>query len=126
ADLTKIAQRMVANAEHDVTWIERDDRGRRAVVIAPLSVAGTLSTHLFSERTVVATSATLALGGQFDTVARSLGLPVAAEQPSGPAATPAQRARETVVRADEARDTAGLAWQSLDVGPPFDYAKQGL
>jgi ATP-dependent DNA helicase DinG len=126
ADLAKIAQRIVANAEHDVTWIERDDRGRRAVVIAPLSVAGTLATHLFSERTVVATSATLALGGQFDTVARSLGLPVTGEPPSAPAATPAQRAREAVVRADEARDTAGLAWQSLDVGSPFDYAKQGI
>jgi ATP-dependent DNA helicase DinG len=126
ADLTKIAQRMVANAEHDVTWIERDERGRRAVVIAPLSVAGTLSTHLFSERTVVATSATLALGGQFDTVARSLGLPVALERAPAPAATPAEEARATVARADEARDTAGLAWSSLDVGSPFDYAKQGI
>ncbi|MEV8513324.1 ATP-dependent DNA helicase [Dactylosporangium sp. NPDC051484] len=130
ADLTKIAQRMIANAEHDVAWIERDDRGRRAVVIAPLTVAGTLSTSLFSERTVVATSATLALGGQFDTVARSLGLPVAVERPDGPGkgatATPAEEAREAVVRADEARDTAGLAWSSLDVGSPFDYARQGI
>ncbi|MER7002127.1 ATP-dependent DNA helicase [Dactylosporangium sp. NPDC000555] len=130
ADLTKIAQRMIANAEHDVAWIERDDRGRRAVVIAPLSVAGTLSTNLFSERTVVATSATLALGGQFDSVARSLGLPATVGQPDptgkGAAATPAEEAREAVVRADEARDTAGLAWSSLDVGSPFDYARQGI
>ncbi|GAA4246988.1 ATP-dependent DNA helicase [Dactylosporangium darangshiense] len=125
ADLTKIAQRMIANAEHDVTWVERDERGRRAVVIAPLSVAGTLSTHLFSERTVVATSATLALGGQFETVARALGLPVAVERPVE-APTPAEEARAAVVRADEARDTAGLAWTSLDVGSPFDYAKQGI
>src|SRR5262245_66384702 len=101
---------MFANAEHDVTWVERDERGRRAVVIAPLSVAGTLSSHLFSERTVVATSATLALGGQFDTVARSLGLPVAVERPTGATGTPAEAAREAVGRADEARDAAGLAW----------------
>lgn len=124
SDLTKIAQRMLANADHDVTWIERDDRGRRAVVIAPLSVAGTLNIHLFHERTVVATSATLALGGQFDTVARSLGLPVA--PPASPAApgSPADAAREAVIRADAARDE--LPWSSLDVGSPFDYAKQGI
>ncbi|GGM70865.1 ATP-dependent DNA helicase DinG [Dactylosporangium sucinum] len=123
-DLTKVAQRMLANADHDVTWIERDDRGRRAVVIAPLSVAGTLNVHLFHERTVVATSATLALGGQFDTVARSLGLPVA--PPASPAApgSPADAAREAVIRADAARDE--LTWNSLDVGSPFDYAKQGI
>lgn len=124
-DLVKVAQRMIANVEHDVTWVERDERGRRAVVIAPLSVAGTLSSHLFSERTVVATSATLALGGQFDTVARSLGLPIPVERPSV-AAGPAEAAREAVVRADAARDTAGLAWSSLDVGSPFDYQKQGI
>ncbi|GAA1559426.1 ATP-dependent DNA helicase [Dactylosporangium maewongense] len=127
ADLTKIAQRILSDAEHDVTWIERDDRGRRAVVVAPLSVAGTLNTHLFHERTVVATSATLALGGQFDTVARSLGLPVTAPapvpaQPSSPGAA----ARDAVMRASAARDEADLAWSSLDVGSPFDYAKQGI
>ncbi|WP_432994999.1 ATP-dependent DNA helicase [Dactylosporangium sp. CA-233914] len=125
-DLVKIAQRMLANAEHDVTWVERDERGRRAVVIAPLTVAGTLADHLFSERTVVATSATLALGGQFETVARSLGLPVALERAPAGAKSKAEEAREAVVRADEARDTAGLAWTSLDVGSPFDYAKQGI
>jgi ATP-dependent DNA helicase DinG len=129
SDITKIAQRMLANADHDVTWLERDDRGRRAVVIAPLSVAGTLNVHLFTERTVVATSATLALGGQFDTVARSLGLPVspAGDKPSSsPAPSPAEAAREAVLRADAARDTVDLSWSSLDVGSPFDYAKQGI
>ena len=126
-DLTKIAQRILSGAEHDVTWIERDDRGRRAVVVAPLSVAGTLSSHLFHERTVVATSATLALGGQFDTVARSLGLPVTTPSPAlATGASPAEAAREAVVRASAAREEADLAWSSLDVGSPFDYAKQGI
>jgi ATP-dependent DNA helicase DinG len=126
-DLTKIAQRILSGADHDVVWIERDDRGRRAVVVAPLSVAGTLNTHLFHERTVVATSATLALGGQFDTVARSLGLPVTTPSPAlATGASPAEAARDAVLRASAARDDADLAWSSLDVGSPFDYAKQGI
>src|SRR5690606_40537638 len=33
--------------------------------------------HLYRDRVVVATSATLALGGAFDTIARTLGLPAA-------------------------------------------------
>lgn len=175
-DISRTAQRLLGDNAHDVAWIERDDRGRRAVVVAPLSVAGTLADHLYTERTVVATSATLALGGQFDTVARSLGLPVGTEgsQRSGPAA----RAQRVVAAADEAArssavrrgeavepgqtgaprardgdslrardggsapardggaapDPAGvdrhphsdLPWRSLDVGSPFDYAKQGI
>jgi ATP-dependent DNA helicase DinG len=101
ADLTRTAQRLLNLTEVDVAWFERDDRGRRAIVVAPLSVAGLLATHLYAERTVVATSATLALGGRFDTVARALGLPPETEG-------------------------AELRWSALDVGSPFDYAKQGI
>src|SRR5439155_13022251 len=90
-ELAETTQRLLAEAEFDVAWIEKSDR-RRAVVVAPLSVAGTLATHLYDERTVVATSATLALGGRFDTIARALGLP-------------------------EKEET----WQSLDVGSPCEY-----
>jgi len=100
-DLTKTAQRLLAGSELDVAWFERDERGRRAVVVAPLSVAGLLSANLYEERTVVATSATLALGGRFDTVARAIGLP---PEPEG----------------------KELQWSSLDVGSPFDYPKQGI
>ncbi len=74
-ELSSTAQRLLEEAEDDVAWVERNDAtGRRALMVAPLSVAGTLATHLYDERTVVATSATLALGGRFDTVARALGL----------------------------------------------------
>ncbi|HEX6500377.1 MAG TPA: ATP-dependent DNA helicase [Micromonosporaceae bacterium] len=100
-ELSATAQRLLAAADHDVAWIERDDR-RRAVVVAPLSVAGTLANRLYADRVVVATSATLALGGRFDTVARSLGLPADGEGGEGP------------------------AWRSLDVGSPFRYEKQGV
>jgi ATP-dependent DNA helicase DinG len=95
-ELSDTAQRLLEFADHDVAWVEKDDRGRRAVVVAPLSVAGLLNTHLYEERTVVATSATLALGGKFDTIAKSLGL-------------------------DDETD-----WEGIDVGSPFDYARQGI
>ncbi len=103
-ELSKTSQRLLEESDHDVAWIEISDR-HRAVVVAPLSVAGTLSTHLFSERTVVATSATLALGGRFDTVARSLGL----------SATPSTE-----------DPTTAPSWTSLDVGSPFDYQRQAI
>jgi ATP-dependent DNA helicase DinG len=103
-DLSGTAQRLLEETDFDVAWVEKSDlgSGRRALVVAPLSVAGTLASKLYEDRTVVATSATLTLGGRFDTVARSLGLPASAEQ------------------------TAGEGWRSLDVGSPFDYPKQGI
>ena len=110
AELSETAQRLLAEAAHDVAWIDRDDRGRRAIVVAPLSVAGTLATYLYPDRTVVATSATLALGGRFDTVARSLGL----REPAG------GRSNDDEPAGDAPQ------WTSLDVGSPFEYRKQGI
>jgi ATP-dependent DNA helicase DinG len=112
-DLSTTAQRLLDESDHDVAWIEKSDlgSGRRALVVAPLSVAGTLKNNLYEDRTVVATSATLTLGGRFDTVARSLGLPApAAPEPRTATAPPA----------------SGDGWSSLDVGSPFDYPKQGI
>jgi len=99
-ELSDTAQRLLAENAHDVAWVEKEQR--RALVVAPLSVAGTLATHLYDERTVVATSATLTLGGRFDTVALGLGLPPSTS------------------------DSDDLAWRSLDVGSPFEYSKQGI
>src|SRR5262249_25525978 len=100
-ELSQTAQRLLAEADFDVAWIEKDDR-RRAGVGAPLSGPGTLANHPYAERTLVATSATPAPGGRFDTIAKSLGL-------------------------TEGGDAKGDGtWQSLDVGSPFQYAKQGI
>ncbi|WP_425565553.1 ATP-dependent DNA helicase [Pilimelia columellifera] len=110
-ELSDTAQRLLAGDEHDVAWVERPEftgSTRQALVVAPLSVAGTLGSRLYIERTVVATSATLTLGGRFDTVARSLGLPVDADRAGAPS------------------DGDGPGWRSLDVGSPFDYPKQGI
>jgi ATP-dependent DNA helicase DinG len=110
SEQNQTAQRILSESAFDVVWVDRDDR-RRAVVVAPLSVAPTLRTHLYDERTVVATSATLALGGSFDTIARALGLATA-----GVTAPPV----------DEEGDEKDLQWRSLDVGSPFDYRRQGI
>jgi ATP-dependent DNA helicase DinG len=86
----------------DVAWVARirrpDGGSRTALHVAPLSVAGLLRQRLYDERTVVLTSATLALGGGFDAAAGSVGL--LGEQSPG--------------------------WRGLDVGSPFDYPRQGI
>ncbi|WBB85167.1 ATP-dependent DNA helicase [Micromonospora sp. WMMC264] len=141
-ELSTTAQRLLEEADHDVAWVEKPDNGsRRALVVAPLSVAGTLATHLYDERTVVATSATLALGGRFDTVARALGLDAPPPAPPSPAAaaiaTAAAAGRTPVTPPVAAAEgsrasigtvpaTEGPGWSSLDVGSPFDYARQGI
>ncbi len=73
SDVSTTAQRLLDNSDHDVAWVEHEPR--RALVVAPLSVSGLLNEHLYDGRTVVATSATLALGGKFETVAKALGQP---------------------------------------------------
>jgi ATP-dependent DNA helicase DinG len=107
-EVSKTAQRLLEDTEHDVAWVDQEPR--RALVVAPLSVAGLLGEKLYEDRTVVATSATLTLGGKFETVARSLGLPVSGPKPGEP----------------EQPAAAGPGWKSLDVGSPFDYPKQGI
>ena len=63
---------------------------------APLSVSAFLAESLFGEQTVVMTSATLQVGGSMDPTAKAVGL------------------------------TDPNEWKALDVGSPFDYAKQGI
>jgi ATP-dependent DNA helicase DinG len=116
---------LLEESDFDVAWVERDDR-RRAIVVAPLSVAGTLRTHLYDERTVIATSATLALGGRFDTVARAIGLGGATPEPEPRPARSGARADPRATNNDTDDDKVSPPWQSLDVGSPFDYAKQGI
>nr|SBO98991.1 DinG family ATP-dependent helicase YoaA [Nonomuraea gerenzanensis] len=59
----------------EVVWLDAGtDRRPPSLRVAPLSVAGMLRDKLFGERTVVLTSATLALGGTFDALAAQWGL----------------------------------------------------
>ncbi len=97
-DLFTVTERLVGESEFDVVWLSSSEQRGFALNVAPLSVAGLLRERLYENRTVVLTSATLELGGSFTAVAGSVGL-------SGP-------------------DAPG--WQSLDVGSPFDYPRQGI
>ncbi|WP_069817245.1 ATP-dependent DNA helicase [Streptomyces sp. TP-A0874] len=112
-----VAERIVAGAEDDVIWYERHDRFGASLRVAPLSVAGLLREKLFTDRSVILTSATLKLGGDFNGVGASLGLgpesPGVPELPGGP-------------RQADPNGEDGPRWRGLDVGSPFDYRKQGI
>lgn len=81
-----------------ITWVTRpeEEQGER-LVVAPLDVAPAIGTVGLGERPAVLTSATLALGGSFDSLARASGLMV-----------------------------SDVPWHGLDVGTPFDTRSQGI
>ncbi|MDT0320663.1 ATP-dependent DNA helicase [Streptomyces millisiae] len=99
----EVSERIVQGSEFDVVWYERHDRYGASLRVAPLSVSGLLREKLFEDRSVVLTSATLKLGGDFNGVGASLGL-----APEGQ------------------HDEEFPEWKGLDVGSPFDYRKQGI
>ncbi|MCO1339978.1 ATP-dependent helicase [Kocuria polaris] len=79
-------------------YVQPDDSTPATLYVAPLSVAGKLREGLFDGRTVVLTSATLAIGAAFEHVAGDLGL----------------------------LGDGAPSWEGIDVGSPFDYPKQGM
>ena len=69
------AERMAADLESDVLWLaEGGDRFPPRLCVAPLEVWGPMRDKLLTDKTVVFTSATLMLGGDFSAVATSVGL----------------------------------------------------
>ena len=97
----------------DVVWLaEQGPDGSRYKVVraAPLWVGGLLRERLFGRSTVVLTSATLALGGNFDALARQWGLP--------PSTAPATT--------DPVPDPDAPKWSGMDVGSPFAHARSGI
>lgn len=100
-ELFATAERMATDSEYDVLWVsEREARhGGNRLCVAPLNVAGQMREKLLVDKTVIFTSATLMLGGDFSVVAGSVGLD---------------------------RDAEGGSWQGIDVGSPFDYGQQAI
>jgi ATP-dependent DNA helicase DinG len=106
------AERMAARSESDVLWLsEGGERIPPRLCVAPLEVWGPMREKLLTDKTVVMTSATLMLGGDFSAIATSVGL------------RPAERV--DVGAPDAAADDA-LPWVGLDVGSPFDYGQQAI
>jgi ATP-dependent DNA helicase DinG len=90
------AERMALVAESDVLWLTEgasngQSRFPPRLCVAPLEVWGPMREKLLTDKTVVMTSATLMLGGDFDAMATSVGLrPAERVAPSvGPVETPA-------------------------------------
>jgi ATP-dependent DNA helicase DinG len=104
-------------ARPDVVWMDqpadlaRDTARAPTLRVAPLQVGGLLAERLFGQRTVALTSATLALGGSFEPLARQWGLPAAGATVAAPQP-----------------DSAGhaLDWTGIDVGSPFDHPRSGI
>jgi ATP-dependent DNA helicase DinG len=93
-DIAETAERVLGAfgddiaARPDVVWMDRpavDERQRPPTLrIAPLDVGGLLAERVFRRRTVVLTSATLAVGGSFEPLARQWGLPPEGQDGTGP------------------------------------------
>jgi ATP-dependent DNA helicase DinG len=109
-ELGVVADRMITAYDQpiadreSVVWLSRpedwSDSGRPASLhVAPLEVGDVLAEHLFADRTVVLTSATLTLGGSFTPLARQWGLDVSA---------------------------IGDEWAGMDVGSPFAHGRSGI
>ncbi|MEI6404331.1 MAG: ATP-dependent DNA helicase [Actinomycetes bacterium] len=111
-ELANVCLLLLSNDELGVNWLNTE----RAPIIhhAPLTVAEFLRESLFEHTTVILTSATLSVAGKMDVVARSVGL------------TPDPAARHNQDGVDEPSSVAPLKWTGLDVGSPFDYARQGI
>jgi ATP-dependent DNA helicase DinG len=116
-EIFKTAERMAAHIESDVIWLAERDRARggNQLCVAPLQVWGPLRDKLLSEKTVVFTSATLMLGGDFTSVAASIGLKPSERVDHSLGDVPAEPAAEDP-----------LPWRGIDVGSPFDYGKQAI
>jgi ATP-dependent DNA helicase DinG len=112
-----VAERVAALSDLDVVWLVDRERFGRELRIAPLTVAGLLRELVLQDRTVVLTSATLTLGGDFDAIARQVGL------------RPADKLNdddEMPELDDDKSATGPLPWRGLDVGSPFEYEKQAI
>ncbi|MCW2791389.1 MAG: helicase c2 [Nocardioides sp.] len=109
------AERMAAGSEADVLWLsEGTDRIPPRLCVAPLQVWGQMRDKLLTDKTVVFTSATLMLGGDFSSLASSIGL------------KPSERLIDADTIAAGSSQGTVLPWRGIDVGSPFDYGQQAI
>ena len=104
--------------------------------VAPLSVGGLLRASLFAHATVILTSATLTVGGSFDGLAASWGLPphrpgtqngTSADGDPDPETEATKSAQSiTAIGKPPPADEKKVTWNGLDVGSPFDHQKAAI
>jgi len=109
-EVLQTATKMLKPSGHQVMWF---DPTYSTMYLAPLSVSQVLRANLLTETPVIATSATLSVGKSFDSIAKSIGFVVGGSEDED---------SEDEFEAGEI-DPANV--QMLDVGSPFDFAKQG-
>ncbi|MFW0796498.1 ATP-dependent DNA helicase [Gordonia sp. CPCC 205515] len=118
--------------KRDVVWLAQDRFAgeiRPVLRIAPLSVGGLLRASLFAQSTVILTSATLTIGGNFDALAATWGLPAAGRRDTDgtePGDDPGTNANVTATGRSAPADDAPLRWSGLDAGSPFDYPRSAI
>src|SRR5215475_4652638 len=118
-DIAETAERILGAfgddiaARPDVVWMDRpavDERQRPPTLrVAPLAVGGLLAERVFRRRTVVLTSATLAVGGSFEPLVRQWGLPPEGQGGTEPAGKEAIGAEVTGAEATGGEATGGEA-----------------
>ncbi|MFE9245413.1 ATP-dependent DNA helicase [Nocardiopsis sp. NPDC006938] len=131
----------------EIVWLTKVPARPPTLNVAPLGVGGLLREKLFGDRTVVLTSATLTLGGDFTALARQWGLgrevaqeaaeraarvatvpepaPVEAAAPEPPDPGAPEAAGDT--DEDGPHRAAGEPrWRGMDVGSPFDHGRSGI
>jgi ATP-dependent DNA helicase DinG len=106
-EIATTAGKLLKMGDTHVLWYEPT---YSALHLAPLSVSHILRSNLLTQTPVIATSATLTVGNNFDAMAKSIGFVVGSD------------VDEEI--ADGDIDPANV--QMLDVGSPFDFANQGM
>lgn len=100
-ELADLCQDLLGDAipnETLVAWKTRYLDDGSALYVAPLDVASSIADSLFDQTPTVLTSATLRIGGSFDTMAAKVGFTFPSQGP----------------------------WEGIDVGTPFTPEKQGV
>lgn len=118
------AERMAKLDDADVIWVSERERFGRQANVAPLSVAGLMREKVLGQVTAVLTSATLTVGGGFEAIAGSVGLQ-RSERLDGFPSRELPDSQDELADADAERPP-DWHWVGLDVGSPFDYARQGI
>jgi len=109
-EVLQTATKMLKPSGHQVMWFEPT---YSTMYLAPLSVSQVLRANLLTDTPVIATSATLSVGKSFDAIAKSIGFVVGGSDD------------EDSEDEYEAGEINPANVQMLDVGSPFDFAKQG-